>query len=531
MLIAFACLLPGFTTLQPMDRDESRFAQASKQMVESGDYVDIRFQDEARHKKPVGIYWVQSSVVHIAEYLGMPQARSTIWLYRIPSLIGALGAVLATYWASLAVLTRSGALLSALMLATSVLLSVEARLAKTDALLLLCITLTMGTLLRAYIRRDHPLSWLELSAFWGGMAAGILIKGPIVVMVAGLAALTLSLWERSGRWLKALKPFFGIIVTLILVSPWFIAIALKSSGQFFAESVGKDMLAKVGSGQEKHGAPTGFYLITFFATFWPSSIIIAMIAPRLWALRHEPLIKFGLAWIVPCWLIFEIVPTKLPHYILPLFPVIALVTVRTLQEPAASFYRWGTKTLSAFIWVIPLIAFSALSVFVWHTEQRLLLSSLPFIGLALILAFISWRMIISKRPRDALPIACLAAIPFSMGVFTGLPTVSAFRLSPHLAQAVSDVGCASPRVVTAGYREPSLVFLVGTDLAMRDVTNAAAFLEGDGCRIAFITNREHDAFQQALQGQSLKPELYRTITGFNKNGGQELDIKVYVKRD
>ena len=71
-------------------------------MLETGEYVDIRFQDEVRYKKPVGIYWLQAAVVKTAEALGVPNARQTIWLYRIPSLIGAIGAVLLTYWTALA---------------------------------------------------------------------------------------------------------------------------------------------------------------------------------------------------------------------------------------------------------------------------------------------------------------------------------------------------------------------------------------------------------------------------------------------
>ena len=85
-LIAF---LPGFFLILPVDRDEARFAQATKQMVERGEYVDIRFQDEVRYKKPVGIYWLQAAAVHAGEALGVPRARTTIWLYRLPSLFAA----------------------------------------------------------------------------------------------------------------------------------------------------------------------------------------------------------------------------------------------------------------------------------------------------------------------------------------------------------------------------------------------------------------------------------------------------------
>src|SRR5262245_56258528 len=83
--------LPGFFNIPPVDRDEARFAQATKQMVESGDFVDIRFQDEVRYKKPVGIYWMQAAFVEAATKLGLPNAQARIWLYRLPSLLGEIG--------------------------------------------------------------------------------------------------------------------------------------------------------------------------------------------------------------------------------------------------------------------------------------------------------------------------------------------------------------------------------------------------------------------------------------------------------
>src|SRR5690348_2136317 len=153
ILVAFAVLsfVPGIFQIPPVDRDEARFAQATKQMIETGDYVDIRFQDEVRYKKPVGIYWLQAAVVKTAEAVGIPRARTRISLYRIPSLVGALGAVLATYWCALAFVGRRGAALAALMMLGSTLLGVEARLAKTDAMLLLAVVAAMGVLARVYL--------------------------------------------------------------------------------------------------------------------------------------------------------------------------------------------------------------------------------------------------------------------------------------------------------------------------------------------------------------------------------------------
>ena len=275
LAISLIAFLPGFATLQPLDRDEPRFAQASKQMLETRDFVDIRFQNEARHKKPVGIYWLQSAAVTAGEALGVPQARTQIWLYRLPSLVGAIATVLLTYWALLAFVAPPLALLGGALMAACVLLGVEARIAKTDAVLTACAVASMGALARSWLDWTRSLAFVPSSrnwlVFWGATALGLLIKGPIVPMIWGLAILVLSASERSFRWLKPLRFGRGLLICLVVVLPWFVAIAIKTGGSFFAESVGQDMLGKVAEGQEKHWGPPGLYLLIFFGTYWPAA--------------------------------------------------------------------------------------------------------------------------------------------------------------------------------------------------------------------------------------------------------------------
>ena len=282
-LIAF---LPGFFRIPPVDRDEARFAQATKQMVESGDYVDIHFQDEVRYKKPVGIYWLQAAAVKAGGALGVPRAHTTIWLYRLPSLFGAVSGVLLTYWAALAFVGRRAALIAALMMASSIVLGVEARLAKTDAVLLACSVAAMGAMARIYLAQrqtpETPADWRQPGIMWTAMAAGVLIKGPLILMFVGLAAITLSVLDRSARWILALRPLSGVIWMLLLVLPWFITIVLRSGDSFFEQSIGHDMLAKVAGGQEAHGAPPGYYLLLFWVTFWPGAVLAGLAAPSVW---------------------------------------------------------------------------------------------------------------------------------------------------------------------------------------------------------------------------------------------------------
>src|SRR5580704_5027706 len=93
-VIALIASLPGLFTLPPTDRDESRFAEASAQMLESGDATNIMFQDTPRYKKPVGIYWLQAASVATVSSV----ERRQIWPYRIPSVLGAMLAAAACAW-------------------------------------------------------------------------------------------------------------------------------------------------------------------------------------------------------------------------------------------------------------------------------------------------------------------------------------------------------------------------------------------------------------------------------------------------
>ncbi len=206
LLLTLFCLLlwtPGLFTLPPGDRDESRFAQATKQMIETGDFVRILNGTEARNRKPIGIYWLQSPFVAAADAAGLARANP-IWPYRLPSALGALVAVLGTFALGSRLLGRAAALLGAAFLAGGVILSTEAHIAKTDAALLGSIVLAMGVLARAYPRRcrrprtggavlagaggQHPAQGADRADGGGADGAHARYRGPAGRLAAGAAA-------------------------------------------------------------------------------------------------------------------------------------------------------------------------------------------------------------------------------------------------------------------------------------------------------------------------------------------------------
>lgn len=537
-VLSLAFFLPGQFTLQPMDRDEPRFAQASRQMLETGDYVDIRFQDEARHKKPVGIYWLQSGAVKTAEALGFANAQDVIGFYRIPSLIGAIVAVWLTYWTGLAFLSRGGALLAAAVMAGSILLGVESRLAKTDAVLLATVVAAMGALARvyfAYVSPDviKPPRLGVALVFWFAIGIGVLIKGPITPLIPLITVLIISWREGTLRWAKPLRPWLGLAIVLAIALPWLVAIAVKSGGAFFTESVGKDMLGKVGGVAEKHWGPPGAYVLAFWATFWPAAPLVALTGWFWWSDRKDDAVVFLLAWIVPMWLVLEAMPTKLPHYVLPLFPAVAILTVMAIERRAVPIDGWRLPVSALLALLIPLGLLIGAPVAYWMLDKALPLAAMPLLGMATVLSALAARALRQADAKTALVWGVIAAIPLSMAGFRFVvPEFKAINLSRRLADVAATAGCQSPRFATAGYREPSLVFLTATDLAMVQGAEVPAFLYGAGgdCRIAFVESREEAQFSGMLPPDMTDHRLLGRVKGVNINGGRNLDIGVWIKR-
>lgn len=532
LLVGALFFLPGFFTIPPIDRDEPRFAQATKQMVETDDFVDIRYQDEVRYKKPVGIYWLQAAAVEGASALGLPRAQVRIWLYRVPSLLGAIGAVLLTYWTALTFVTRRGAVLAALMLCSCVLLGVEARLAKTDAMLLCAAVASMGALARIYVpwQRgiDNPRpSFLLPGVFWTAMAVGLLLKGPLILMFAAVAIVTLVAVDRSGGWLWQLRPVWGLIWTLVLVLPWFVLIVLRSGESFFADSIGGDMLSKLTSGQESHGAPPGVYFLLFWVTFWPGASLAGMAAPAIWRARREPGAQFLLAWLVPSWIIFEIVITKLPHYVLPLYPAIAILIAGALERRVLSRSPWVVRG-AAWWFVLPAAISVAMIVIAIALTMQPAFLAWPFAAGAMIFGLFAWWLYDDNEAERSV-LNAIAASWFLGVVVYGVVVPSLTPLFPSvtLAKVLRSVECHAPQAAAAGYHEPSLVFMIGTSTLLTDGSGAADFLKQGSCRFALIESRQERAFAQRAEAIGLRYDMAQRVDGYNFSQGRQISIAVF----
>jgi 4-amino-4-deoxy-L-arabinose transferase-like glycosyltransferase len=535
LAVALAAFLPGFAGIPPFDRDESRYVQASRQMLETGDYVDIRFQDEARHKKPVGIYWAQVVAV---KALGGDAANAPIWMYRVPSLIGAVASVLLTAWIGARLFGATVGLAAGLMMAACVILGVEARMAKTDAAQLACILGAMGALAHLYLDREKPFAaplGLVL-LFWLSLGLGILIKGPIIIMVVGTACAALWAMDRKAGWLKRLRPAIGVPVLLAVVLPWLVAIAIVTKGAFFSYAIGHEFLGKANAGQESHGAPPGYFLATFWLTFWPWAFLALPAIPWAWRYRHVDAVRFCAAWIIPTWVIHEAVVTKLPHYLLPVLPAVAMLSVAALLDRVdgltAPGDRWWQRVALGLGALVGLGFAGALVAFpIQLTGGPVFTGILAALG---VLVTVGAMFFFDRRgDGDRLLLAGLggAVATFVLLFGVALPGLTPIWLSPQVADAFSRTRpCGNSILAAGGYNEPSMVFLVGTRTRLGGGEMVAGHLVTDpACAVGLVTKgREEDAFMAGLAAHGKTPRLLAELAGFNYSRGRKEVLHLYT---
>jgi 4-amino-4-deoxy-L-arabinose transferase-like glycosyltransferase len=319
-----------------------------------------------------------------------------------------------------------------------------------------------------------------------------------------------------------------VLLALVIVLPWMIAIALESHGAFFQQSLGNDFAAKVAGGQEGHFAPPGYFLILAAASFWPAILFVLPGIGVGIARRGEPEIRFLLAWAGAWWLVVEAVPTKLPQYILPSYPALAILAALWLLAPAGQGRRWlswiagvqfllGLGLLVAAPLVLPRLYGTGTTP--WLIGAA---GAVALIGLAALILFALGKRLLALLPLVA---ASLLAVPLlTAGVAPGLTQL---WVSQNLAALVArDRGLNDPPPVLAGYTEPSLVFALGADVGLADGRGAAEWGASQG-GLALIEDSERPQFLARLAELQADATQKDELSGFNYSRGRPVHVTVY----
>jgi 4-amino-4-deoxy-L-arabinose transferase-like glycosyltransferase len=531
-LVALIAGLPGLVALPPLDRDESLFAQATAQMLETGDFVSIRYQEHPRDKKPVAINWLQAASVSI---VSSPEARR-IWAYRIPSLLGAMLAAAALAWGAARFFGAGTGLVAGAILAATMLLSTEAGIAKTDAVLCGATTLAMAALARLYAAAQDPRGGGERRTrvlFWLGLAVAILDKGPVGPLVVLLAGLMLWGWDRKAPWARTLGWGWGLIAVAAIVGPWAVAITVKTDGAFWVGAVGGDMASKMAGGDSGHGGPPGLHSLLAVLLFFPASALLPAALRLGWTARAEPGVRFALAWLLPTWLLFELLPTKLVHYPLPAYGALAWLAAVALSRPIGP---WSARVGAG----LSLIAGIAVAVVAGLAQARFgqpasLGWSLATEVVAVLAGLAGATIVLSPRPRAGLAAALALGIAAHAGLAGLAPQLGPLWLSRRIVAALDQArldpraGLTPGPVTVTGYAEPSLVFLLGTGTELGDADAAAAAIS-DG-RPAVVEQRQDAAFRRALAAGGLRASAVGAAQGLDYSTGRADVLTVYRSDD
>lgn len=532
ILVSLVILWPGQTTIPVMDRDEARYAQAARQMLETGDFIDIHFQDETRYVKPAGIYWMEAAT---AALVG-GGADAPIWAYRLPSLLGALAAVVITAWLGARMAGPAAGLTAGVLMALSLVVAVEARTAKTDAVLTAVIALAQAALYLLWERDDdeRPRFFGAPLVFWAATGVGLMVKGPITLLVSGTTIAALCLFGMQWRWLRRLRIGPGLLIMILVAAPWLVAITIKTHGGFLEESVGHALLGKVARSDDSHGAPPGYHTLLLFVTFWPGALFTGLAAVVAWTRRRQRDVQFLIAWIVPTWIVFEVVVTKLPHYTLPVFPAIAVLAGMAFRDAPELLEGKAARWLHLAATVLFVVVAAALALvpvaaelyLQWSFSWPSLLATGVGVGMVAIGVWLA------RRPRGGRLALFVAAVAVFYGItfHVVMPRLDSLWVSQRLADRVAALtGCESVAAATAGYREPSNVFVLGTHTLLGDGATAAQFLtEHGGCSVAAVDQTHREAFLKAMAAAGDAVRTVGHVEGINYSKGRPLSVDLYV---
>jgi 4-amino-4-deoxy-L-arabinose transferase-like glycosyltransferase len=317
----------GNSSLPLIDRDEPRFAEASREMRESGDFLIPRLNGEYRFDKPPLAYWSQ---VLAYDLLGENDFAA-----RMPSVIFAALTVTGTMVFGGRLFGPRVGLWAGLILGTCMQIFIHARAAVADMPLLFFFFLATWA---GWERLRHPYSRIWWCIFYLSMGLGFLAKGPVALLPILFAPFHALLCRSPFRF-RAMSALRGGFLLLIVVGAWSIPALLATHGEYLKVGLGKHVVQRSLQPMESHGGPgflgyllfLPFYPMAAFFSFFPWCIFLPLSVKRLW-IRRDFDENYLIGVVLLVLFGFTVIQTKLPHYVLPAYPALAILVARQIQH-------------------------------------------------------------------------------------------------------------------------------------------------------------------------------------------------------
>ena len=533
-LLAIISFFSTINILPPLDRDEARYIQSTVQMIESGDFFNINFLDNPRLKKPPGIYWLQAFSSVSVKNLFLLE-KPPLWSFRLPSAIAASLSILLVYLLGNIIFGRLQGIIAALLFLSVPIVIIEANIAKTDSVLS-CITLAIIYLLAKVIffkNNKKNLSSLYIYLGWLLLGFSFLIKGPITFIIIFLLVMSFKIIERDFV-LSSIKPIYGLILFTIICAPWFIFIFTGNNADYMIGDIKKDFLEKIYSVQESHGAPPGAYIISLFISAWPLAIFLLPTVVWSYLNRKEKSIKFLLCYILPSWIVFELIPTKLLHYLLPLIPGLTLLTAAMIVESIKNnnFLMEFNKRILNIYTFFPIIGIGTIIIVIGYLgiefgigfSKEVILIILIFLLIG-IFAIYNFYYLNYLRAFFIASIGTILAINLFM-LFVPNQTQKIW-ISERIYEEIENKNLNHSSILF-GYSEPSLVYRLGSKTKIAGNTiDVINFINNHKVDYIIIENQYLDEFKILSKKNNINfKNISKTISGFNYSKGKNVEIYI-----
>jgi 4-amino-4-deoxy-L-arabinose transferase-like glycosyltransferase len=326
-LVWAAVSLPGLGGPALWDIDEGNNAEAAYEMFASGVAIVPTFNYLLRVDKPALLYWLQMAAYSVC---GVNEFAA-----RLPSALAALAAVLVTYELGRHMFGSVAGFLAGLMLASATLFCASARFANPDALLDALIAIELLVFWLGYVR-GGPLPFAATGAIAG---FAMLAKGPVGLVLPIAVSMLFLLWQGQWRRLLDLRFGLGVLTFIAVAAPWYTWVGVETKGEWLRGFFLTHNVDRIRTTMENHGGPPYYYLLVLLAGFAPWSVFFG---PAIFGVRNDlgrsarfrrrDATRLLLCWILVIVIAFTIVRTKLPNYILPVYPAVALLTAGALDR-------------------------------------------------------------------------------------------------------------------------------------------------------------------------------------------------------
>lgn len=532
-LIALLTYLPGQTNLPAIDRTEGMVALSSRHVIESGDALRPRWGANVQRTRPVATFWAQA--VSLAAH--DTERWNDIAVYRLPSLLATVFAVLLMFWLGSRLVGPVPALMASTAIAVTPIVALHAQLAIAEALILPSIIVAQFALLAIYREAAAARWWGWLGAFWVAAGISVNFNALAVPLLALVTVATLAILDRRWCFVRRLQPWFGLPLLVVLALPWLAAAAAVDDGSLYRGMGWRAVLDALEGGQSmKFKTAYGVFVLMIVLGFVPIAHMLGPAASRYWAVRHDPTVRLLLVWLIAPVIALEIFSNKPPLYtVQAIFPAGALLVALAVGriEPFARDLRaWpgmfvGTTVL--LVAIAPVLFWGIL----WVTDTPLTpLLLAGFIALAGLFIYAAW---VSVHGYGMAWFSSAMLGTFILGAwFNGLlmPGLKNFWTAPQIAETAAALQrCTPGPVYVSGFREPSLALALAGRAEIGSPESAAAAVVAQANGAAIIESRQIDRFRKSVLQTPIRPPLRRLgcIRSFNLARGCSLLFEVFVR--